>query len=180
MSMIKKLIVLGGVIGLTLGGAAIASERGTNVSLPDKAAAAFKAAFPTAKVVKVQKETEHGVEIYGIEFKDAAGERDCDVTPDGTILEISQEIDDGMLPKPVLATFNSIASGVKLEDLERTEVRAEAKGGLLTVLAHPVVRYEAKIEKAKRFAEIVVGEDGTIVTPPVWTNESRRAHEEKD
>src|SRR3954453_3034043 len=84
--------------GLALLPVATRAQKAPETKLPDVVRKTFEARFPGAQIQKVDVEEEDGVMVYDVEFKDARGEKETDITADGTMLEITYVIRPEDLP----------------------------------------------------------------------------------
>lgn len=75
------------------------------VKLPAAVDAAFKKAYPQAKVNNVIHETEDGQEQYEIESVDHGMKLDVNYKPDGTVIVIEQEVAAADVPAAVMAAI---------------------------------------------------------------------------
>ena len=110
--------------------------------LPKAAAAGIRAAFPGAKIREVEREKKELV-IYEVELIRDGREIEVEVSADGVILAVEQEMAASALPKPVADAVARLAKGGKVEEVELKEVRAR-----LTVVPLPMPQtvYEVEIE----------------------------------
>ncbi len=147
--------------------ASLAAAQGAS-KLPEKAASAFRSAFPGVTMKRVERETEGGEDVFHVQFKDAQGKRDCEITPDGKILEVSSSLKKGGLPSPVLAAVENVAPGSSVEEAERAEVFADIMNGTIVELPRHELRYELRIERGESNAEIEIDEAGHVIVAPDW------------
>ena len=85
----------------------------------------LKARFPDAVIQKWEKETEHGVVLYDIEFTQQGRNFEADVRPNGTIDNWERQIDDQDLPGAVRTAVNNRYPGATLGEIMMvTTVRA--------------------------------------------------------
>ena len=105
-----------------------------------------------ATVRGYSRETEHGRVQYEVELMVAGRSRDVTIGPDGTVLEVEQQVDLDSLPAPVRTALQKKAGSGRI-----TRVESLTKGGTL-------VAYEAAILNAGKRSEVQVGPDGTALT----------------
>jgi hypothetical protein len=91
-------------------------------ALPAPILAAFKAAYPHATIKAAAEEKENGKVVWEVESTDNGLGRDLIYTPDGTVVEIEEEVPSAQLPAPVTAAVKAqypAAQIVKGEKLTR-------------------------------------------------------------
>ena len=93
-------------------------------------------------------ETENGKLEYEVETTVAGHTRDVSIAPDGTVLEIEEEVAISSLPSGVRSALEAKAGHGTI-----TKVESLTKGGKL-------VAYEAHVRSGKKHLEIQVGPDG--------------------
>jgi len=92
--------------------------------LPSEILAAFQKSYPKATITGVSKETEDGKTVWEVESTDNGLGRDLVYAPDGTVMEIEEEIAASSLPAAVSAALNAkypSAAIAKAEKLTRGE-----------------------------------------------------------
>ncbi len=120
------------------------------VQLPAAVTTAFKKAYPNATIRGTSKETEDGKTLYEVESVENGKARDFLYSPDGTVIEVEEEMNAADLPAPV-------AAGVKKLYPTATVAVAEKQTRGTTV------QYELKIMgAAKKSVSFML--DGTLVT----------------
>jgi hypothetical protein len=139
-------------------------KRGIN--LPSAVAAALKAECPDCVIAKVSREVEDGVKIYDFEFRKGQGE--MDIAADGTIVNRETPIKSDDVPAAALEAIRKAASGGKIVQIEKDEIRAELKDGKITKLDSPKYDYEADLVKGARITEVVVTPKGQVTEGPKW------------
>lgn len=79
------------------------ANQGANrrVEVPVPVSKAVDARFPSAKVQKVTKETEGGVEVYDLELKHKGRKVEADILADGTIQNWEEEVKQADVPEAV-------------------------------------------------------------------------------
>jgi uncharacterized membrane protein YkoI len=154
------------------------------VELPSAAAEAIKAAFPDAEIEEVEVEEEDGLTLYEVELEQDDAEMEVEVAADGTIVEIETEIALKDVPEAALQAIQAAAPDAKIEEVEKTEIRAEIKKAeadkpaQLVKLDEAKIVYEAELEKDGKEGEITVAADGKVVEPLEW--EEKEEKEEED
>jgi hypothetical protein len=76
-------------------------------ALPAPILAAFKAAYPHATIKTAAEEKEDGKVVWEVESTDNGLGRDLLYTPDGTAVEIEEEVPSAQLPAPVTAAVKA-------------------------------------------------------------------------
>jgi hypothetical protein len=145
-----------------------AQEKKGETKLPDVVKKTFDARFPKAKIEKIDVETEHGVEVYDVEFRDGKTEKETDITTDGTMLEYTVVIRPKDVPKEAMKPIRKAAEGATMGRTEKIELSYELKDGKAIKLAKPVMQYAVEMKKGDKSAEIIVDEHGKIVEEPKW------------
>jgi hypothetical protein len=143
------------------------------VELPQDAAAAVKAAFPSMKIEKVKAEEENGVILFEVELEEGETEVGVEVSADGLIVSVETEIALKDVPEAAAAAILAAAEGGKVDEVKKEEIMAEAKDGKIAPLDAVKVVYEAEIEKGTQEGEIAVAADGTIVEPLKWKDKGK-------
>jgi uncharacterized membrane protein YkoI len=141
--------------------------------LPPAVARSVAENCPGARIDKLEVENEQGVNLYDIEFKANRGE--IEVAEDGTVIDIASIVKLKDIPKPAADAILKGASGAKITQLEKSEVRAEVKAGKVVALASPKYIYEAELAKDSQIAEIQVTSEGHVVERPKWKSRSTKA-----
>jgi uncharacterized membrane protein YkoI len=144
-------VLVGGMLLVSLEGAQ-AKER--QVSIESLPAAVRKTATEQSRgatVRGVSTETEHGKTLYEIELTVNGRTRDVLIAADGSVAQVEDEIALASLPAPVKAALERQAGPGKI-----LEVEAVTKGGKLAF-------YEARVQKAGKTSEVIVGPDGKLI-----------------
>src|SRR5262245_9855115 len=132
--------------------------------LPAAVVKAIDANCPGGEIAKLDLETEEGIKVYDIEFKDG---REMDVLEDGTVLNVATLVSMKEVPGPAAAVIQRAAQGTTIKQLEKSEVRARIEKkdgkGRLSPLASPEYEYEAELAKG---GEVEVAADGRIIKGP--------------
>ena len=153
------LVVLG-VLALAGWHVAAAKEKKAKKgTLPPSAAAAIKKAFPKATLKEVEREKK-GVVLYEVELKQNGAELEVQVTAEGQIVEVEQEVARAELPQAVAAALAKLAGGAKVKEIEKKEVRAVVK---LVELRRPEVVYEAEFVQDGKEVEVKISADGKLL-----------------
>jgi Putative beta-lactamase-inhibitor-like, PepSY-like len=124
--------------------------------IPKAVMDALKAKFPKAEIHKWTKETEAGVVVYDIEFKQEGRKCEADIKEDGTFVNIEREIAAKDLPKVVAEAVEKKYPKSTLKEVMEITV---PKGN-----EEKLDGYEVVIETAdKKSVELTVAPDGKIV-----------------
>jgi hypothetical protein len=75
--------------------------------LPAPILAAFEAAYPHATLKSAAAEKENGKVVWEVESTENGLGRDLLYTPDGTVVEIEEEVPSAQLPAPVTAAVKA-------------------------------------------------------------------------
>lgn len=147
-----------------------AAQPAPKEKIPPAVARAVEANRPGAEIEKLTIETEAGIRFYDFEFK--AGRGEMDVAEDGTVLDVATIVDMKDLPPAAAAAIRQAATGARITQLSRSEIRSEIKvekrKGRLVKLAAPRTVYEAEFEKGGRRGEVQVAPDGAVVEAVKW------------
>jgi len=118
-------------------------------TLPAPILAAFKKSYPNATIKNAAKETEDGKTVWEVESIDNNMARDLMYNPDGTVIDIEEEVAMAAVP-PV------VADAVKAKYPKATITKAEKR------TVGKTVTYEFTLKGAKE-ASIELTPDGKIV-----------------
>jgi hypothetical protein len=118
-------------------------------ALPAPVLAAFQTAYPHATIKAATKEKEDGKVVWEVESTDNGLGRDLVYAPDGTIVEIEEEVPSSQLPAPVTAAVKAQYPSARIVKGERV-----TRGGTVT--------YELKLAGAGR-KSIALTPDGKSV-----------------
>lgn len=140
----------------------------TSTKLPAVVKKAFDSKFPKATIERADAETENGLEIFDLEFKDRGLEKEADFAKDGTLLESTLVIDMKDIPKDAMNAIRKSAEGAKLGRAEKVEVNCSVKDGKVTKLSKAELRYAVEIAKDGKHAEVTVNSKGKVVEEPQW------------
>jgi uncharacterized membrane protein YkoI len=172
MSPRRLILVTAALCGLALFPVAQAeAQKGPESKLPEAVRKTFDAKFPKAQIQKVDVEEEDGVMVYDVEFKDAQGEKETDITADGTMLEITYVIQPKDLPEAAAKPMLKAAEGATKGRTERIEITHQTKDGKAVKLSRPVTHYAMEMTKGGNTAEIVVDSEGKVLEEPKWSAE---------
>jgi hypothetical protein len=143
------------------------------VKLPPAVAQAVRANCPGAVIDKMIVEKEAGISLYDIEFK--AGRGEIEVAEDGTVMDVATIVTLKDIPKLAAEAIQKAAAGATIQQVEKSEVRAEIKKegekGTIAKLVPPKYVYEAELAKDGKKGEVQVAPDGKIVEGPKWGGE---------
>jgi uncharacterized membrane protein YkoI len=101
-----------------------AKKPAAKVQLPAAVKEAFQKAYPNATIKNVLKETENGKTVYEVESVDQGLNRDLNYNPDGTVIDVEEQVKVTELPAPVSEAVKKMypkASITKAEKLTRGE-----------------------------------------------------------
>ena len=146
--------VLIATILLLVIGAAAQERRIQRSELP---AAVQKVADEQSKGATVRgysTEVENGKREYEVESMVNGHSRDVTIAPDGTVLEVEEQVEMAELPNPVRESLQSKAGSGKI-----TKIESVTKGGKL-------VAYEAQVRRMGKHNEIQVDRDGKSLARP--------------
>jgi hypothetical protein len=132
--------------------------------LPAAVVKALDANCPGGVIAKLDVESEEGIKVYDVEFKDG---REIDLLEDGTVLNLATLVEMSEVPEPAAAVIQRAARGTTIKQLEKSEVRAriEKKDGKGRLAPLPAPEYEYEAELAKG-GEVEVAADGRIIKGP--------------
>jgi uncharacterized membrane protein YkoI len=148
---------------LTAAGARADEEKVPLDKLPKAVTDAVKAKFPSAELVKAEKETEDGKTVYEVNLKSGGHSMDVTVTPEGKILEVEKTIAAKDLPKAVANALEAKYPRATITIAE--EISKDDK----------IVAYEMVIVTAdKKKLEVVFDPQGT------FKKEEKKGDKEKD
>ncbi len=144
-----------GLVAMALGVAAAWAEENemSKEQLPAPVLAAAMKACPGGAIDEIEKEMEEGAVVYEIEMTvDGKG---CELTiaPDGTVLEIEQEIAPEKLPKKVKATLKKF-EGATVEKAESEQENGEVSYEVIIVMDGQ--RIELEITEKGKITELEV------------------------
>ena len=134
--------------------------------LPAAVAAAIRENCAGCAIAKSTREVEHGVTIYDIEFKGKQGE--IAIATDGSVVDREVPVSLNDVPAAALEVIRKTASGGKIKQIAKGEVRAELKAGQIIKLPTPKYFFEAELEKGNQVGEIEVTPEGQITEGPEW------------
>ncbi len=99
-------------------------------------------------------EVENGKREYELESMINGHSRDVTIAPDGTVLEVEQQVEIGELPASVRGALQAEAGSGKITKIESLTKRGK------------IVAYEAQIRRAGKHTEIQVGPGGQSLPHP--------------
>ena len=99
-------------------------------------------------------EVEDGKLQYEVQLTVDGHSKDVSIAPDGTVLEVEEQVDLNALPAAVREGLQKRAGAGKI-----AKVESLTKGGKL-------VAYEAQVQNGKKHSEIQVGPDGQALAHP--------------
>jgi len=111
-------------------------------SLPSQVREAIARQFPGARIGSIGRERERGVLFYEVDLRVGARELELEITPEGLLVEVAEELEFGAVPAEVAARILQAAAGGRILEVERIEVYALAVGGAMTPLPEKRVVYE--------------------------------------
>jgi hypothetical protein len=121
------------------------------VQLPAAVTAAFKKTYPNATIRGTAKETEGGKTVYEVESVENGKARDLMYNPDGTVIDIEDELNPADLPAPVGAALKKLYPSATIEVAEK-------------LTRGTTIEYELQITGAKA-KSVTFRPDGTLVPP---------------
>ena len=139
---------------------------GQRTTLPEKAAAAVKAAFPKARINRIELGDDDEGQTYEVELKQGQEEIEVRVTPDGVIVATETEVPLRKAPAAVAAAIKKVTQGGRLRELEKVEIRAVYEFGRYLELDQPFVTYEADFMRGRTNMEVTVAADGAVLQEP--------------
>jgi hypothetical protein len=98
---------------------AIAGAGPQAAPLPAPILAAFQAAYPHATIRSAAEEKENGKVVWEVESTDGGLRRDLLYSPDGTVVEIEEEVPSAQLPEPVTAAVKARYPAARVVKAER-------------------------------------------------------------
>jgi len=128
-----------------------AKKAPAKVQLPAAITDAFQKAYPNAKITGTSKETENGKTVYEVESVDQGLNRDLIYNPDGTVVEMEEQMKPADLPAPVSDALKNLypkAAITKAEKLTRGQT----------------LQYELALKGAPK-NEVAFTPDGKLVPP---------------
>jgi hypothetical protein len=144
--------------------AEVATAQGAKQDTPTLPAAvrqAIQVNKPGAQIDKLEIEKESGINLYDIEFK--AGQGEIEVAEDGTVMDVTTDVDVKDVPDAAVAAIRTAAKGQAIKQFERSEVRAEivkeGGKGRISKLSSPKLVYEAELAHG----EVEVTPDGKVI-----------------
>ena len=136
-------------------GASFAAEPSVKLQkkdVPEAVMAAFKAAYPQAKVNAYLRETRDGKTVYELESTEKNVKRDIIYSGAGEALEIEEGLSPSALPEPVKAAVAKAHPGRKITAAEK-------------VMKGSSTMYEAMIQVDGKKVTLLFLADGTAIKP---------------
>lgn len=126
--------------------------------------------FPDGRIDEVEFER-HIVELYDIAVVTKDRVVEATVMPDGTVLEVEQEIDPKDAPESVAAVIKRLKAKGEVNELERVEVHGELRA---VKFDKPRIEYEAEVEIGGKTRLVRLSENGQ----PVRNGKDKRADDD--
>lgn len=158
-STMKKSIIL--ILSIVLFGIFAYSQ----IKVPEKVAAAFKARFPAAVTVEWGKESDTEFEA---EFKMNGKEMSANFDATGKWLETETRLSKNDLPAPVLAALKSTFGGSEVKNIESLEEAGKA------------IVYEVQLEQGEKKLEVILDAGGKIVKQAAVNDEEEEGEESEE
>lgn len=133
------------------------SAKERSITKSDLPAAVQKAADEQGKGATVRgysTEIENGKREYEVESTINGHSRDVTIAPDGTVLEVEEQVEMQDLPEPVRDALQAKAGSGKITKIESLTKRGQ------------LVAYEAQVRSRGKHSEIQVGPDGKSLPHP--------------
>jgi hypothetical protein len=153
----------------------------TAADVPQAAMAAIRKAAEGAQVTEIDTVGAHAevkdgrlVKLqvprttYWAEFEKGGLAGEVTVAPDGTVVEMSADLEAKDVPEAVLAAIRKTADGASITELGRDEIHAELEGGKTVRLQQAEVYYWAEFQKDDTAGEVSVAPDGAVVEVLKW------------
>ncbi len=139
------------LVGLCLGTLALGqkADKNNKQALPAAVSTAFHKAYPNATIKKSAKERKDGQTVYEVESVDQGRRRDILYTPDGSVVEVEEEVDQSALPEKVIAAIKRHHPRAVISKCEKV-----TRGSTLV--------YEISF-KGTKLRDLVLNPDGTPV-----------------
>lgn len=163
--------------------------------VPEAVLAAIRKAAAGGQVTEISRDETHAEPMdgklvrldrptvtYWAEFKkgDLCGE--ITAAPDGTVVEMSVEIEAKDVPEAVMAAIRKAAGGARITELGKEEIPAEPAGSRFARPPNAEVYYWAEFEDGDAAGEASVAPDGAVVEVLKWktVTETRDEVSKKD
>jgi glucose/arabinose dehydrogenase len=134
-------------------------------TLPAPILAAFKKSYPSATIKNAAKETEDGKTVWEVESIDGGLARDLIYNPDGTVIDIEEEMAMASVPA-------AVADALKAKYAKATVTKAEKR------TAGKAVTYEFTL-KGAAVASVEFTPDGKIAPAKKETDKDEKEDDEK-
>jgi len=163
--------------------------------VPEAALATIRKAAAGGQVTEISRDETHAEPVdgklvrldrlavtYWAEFKKGDLWGDITVAPDGTVVEMSVEVEAKDVPEAVMAAIRKAAGGARITELGKEELHAEPAGGRFARLPKAEVYYWAEFEDGDAAGEVSVAPDGAVVEVLKWktVTETRDEVSKKD
>jgi hypothetical protein len=146
-----------GLFGLAICVVAVAAVKEKTLQKSDLPAAVQKTADEQSKGATVRgyaSEVEDGKLQYELQLTVNGHSKDVSIAPDGTVLEVEEQVDLSALPAGVREGLQKKAGAGKIAKVESLTKRGK------------LVAYEAQILTGKKRSEVQVGPDGQSLAHP--------------
>ena len=140
-------VVIAGVV--TVAGAAFAQSASQPSSLPPAVTRAFQQAYPGASISASTQARDNNRTVFRVESVDKGRRRVVLYDPNGTVVEVAEQVDEKALPKPVAAEMYSHPRAIYVSGLKVT------RGG--------AVEYRLTLRGTRKTA-MVLKPDGTVIS----------------
>ena len=150
------------------------------VSLPKNARKALEAEFPRAVITEVEREDEDGAALYEAALIHNGRDLEVEVTADGVIVEVGTPAALRSLPRAVQDTIRKVARGARIHEVEKTEVRAVVRNGVVKPLRTARLVYEAELRKGGKVSEVEISADGRVLEQSKWKKHDPFEDEDED
>jgi hypothetical protein len=114
------------------------------VLLPVYARQAINSAFPGARIVDFERQSEKGVRYYEVDVTWQARTMEVEVTEDGDLGEIQEDVDLETLPQRVLRALSQFTDRENVRKVEMHDIRGTPANGTFVTLPSAQIVYEIK------------------------------------
>ena len=94
--------------------------------------------------MEVERGREDGVLFYEVDVKWQGRELEVEVTADGVLGEIQEDVELKTLPKPVADSIKAVLDQAKVRKIEKHDIRGVPHAGVCVQLAKAQIVYEIK------------------------------------
>jgi len=133
-------------------------ERIPATDLPASVMSGLKSRFPHPEIDQANKETEKGVVVYDLEFRQEGRKYEADVKEDGTIVNWERAISAAELPAAARAAIDQKYPQAPIKDVMAV---TEVKNG-----QDSLEGYEVTIQNGDKEIEVTVAPDGRFLEQP--------------